>query len=63
MTSVSTYAKAVGHSIGSMIVGSSFSGLLTRVEIGQMCIGPEENGRIKIRVLAQSASVVARGED
>ena len=45
-TAVSTYATAVGHSIGSMIDGSSFSSLLTRVEIGQMRIGPEGNGRI-----------------
>jgi hypothetical protein len=30
------YAASVESSIGSMIEGSSFSGLLTRVEIGHM---------------------------
>jgi hypothetical protein len=30
-----------------MIEGSSFSGLLTRVEIGQIRIGSAGNGRIK----------------
>jgi hypothetical protein len=33
--------------IGSMIEGSSFSGLLTRVEIGHIRMGSAGNGRIK----------------
>ena len=35
---------------GSMIDGSSLSGLLTRVEIGHIRIGSAGNGRIKSRV-------------
>jgi hypothetical protein len=37
----------VANSIGSRIDGSSFSGLLTRVEIGHIRIGSEGYGRIK----------------
>jgi hypothetical protein len=40
------YATAVASSIGSMIDGSSFSGLLTRVEIGHIRMGADGNGRI-----------------
>ena len=36
--------------IGSIIDGSSLSGLLTRVEIGHIRIGSAGNGRIKSRV-------------
>jgi hypothetical protein len=39
--------QAADNSIGSTIVGSSFSGLLTRVEIGHMRIGSAGNGRIR----------------
>ena len=35
------YAAEVANSIGSKIDGSSFSGLLTRVEIGHIRIGSE----------------------
>jgi len=37
----------VANSIGSTIEGLSFSGLLTRVEIGHIRIGSAGNGRIK----------------
>jgi hypothetical protein len=36
----SAYAAEVVNSIGSTIEGSSFSGLLTRVEIGHIRISP-----------------------
>ena len=38
---------AADNSIGSTIEGSSFSGLLTRVEIGHIRIGSAGSGRIK----------------
>jgi hypothetical protein len=38
---------AANNSTGSTIDGSSFSGLLTRVEIGHICIGSARNSRIK----------------
>ena len=41
------YAAEVVNSIGSTIEGSSFSGLLTRVEIGHIRMGSAGNGRIK----------------
>jgi hypothetical protein len=41
------WAYATDNSIGSTIEGSSFSGLLTRVEIGHIRIGWAGNGRIK----------------
>ncbi len=44
---LSAYAAEVANSIGSTIEGSSFSGLLTRVEIGHIRRGSAENGRIK----------------
>jgi hypothetical protein len=48
-----TIASAPDHAadnlMGSMTEGSSFSGLLTRVEIGHMLIGSDGNGRIKSR--------------
>jgi hypothetical protein len=54
---VSYYAVAALSSIGSTIEGSSFSGLLTLVEIGHIRIGSAGNGRIKSRGLAgRSAS-------
>lgn len=40
------YAEAAS-SIGSMMNGSSFSGLLTRGEIGHIRIGSAANGRIR----------------
>jgi hypothetical protein len=39
-----------------MIDGSSFSGLLTRVEIGHMRIGSDGNGRIWLRGSGSSAN-------
>jgi hypothetical protein len=43
------YAASVAGSIGSTIDGSSFSGLLTRVEIGHIRIRAGGKGRIKSR--------------
>jgi len=40
------YAAEVANSMGSTIEGSSFSGLLTRVEIGHIRILPAGKGRI-----------------
>jgi hypothetical protein len=40
---------AADNSIGSRIEGSSFSGLLTRVEIGHIRIGSAGNGPIRSR--------------
>jgi hypothetical protein len=42
-----SYAASVAGSTGSTMDGSSFSGLLTRVEIGHMRIGSAGKGRIK----------------
>jgi hypothetical protein len=55
----------VASSIGSTIEGSSFSGLLTRVEIGHIRIKSEGNGRIKsrIRLLAEPAGIISRREN
>ena len=39
-------AASVANSIDSIIEGSSFSGLLTRVEIGHIRIRPAGNGRV-----------------
>jgi|SRR6516162_5739646 len=50
------YAASVASSIGSMIDGSSFSGLLTRVEIGHIRIKSAGNGRIKSRGSGSSPS-------
>jgi hypothetical protein len=41
------YAAEVANAICSTIEGSSFSGLLTLVEIGHIRIGSAENGLIK----------------
>ena len=41
---ISSCAAEVTNSIGSMIDGSSFSGLFTRVEIGHIRIGSEGKG-------------------
>jgi len=49
-----TYATRV--LTGSRIDGSSFSGLLTRVEIGHIRIGSAGNGRIKSRGSGSSLS-------
>jgi hypothetical protein len=45
--SLSSYAASLANSIGSIIEGSSFSGLLTRVDMGHMRIRPAGNGRIR----------------
>ena len=45
----SAYAAEVANAIGSTIEGSSFSGLLTRVEIGHIRMGVAGNGRIRSR--------------
>ena len=44
------------NSIGSTIDESSFSGLLTRVEIGHIRIGSAGNGRIRSRGSGSSLS-------
>jgi hypothetical protein len=44
------------NAIGSTIEGSSFSGLLTRVEIGHIRIGSAGNGRIRSRGSGSSLS-------
>jgi len=46
---IPSYAASVAGSIGSTIAASSFSGLLTRFEIGHIRIGAARNGRIKSR--------------
>ena len=56
----------MASSIGSTIEGSSFSGLLTPVEIGHIRIKSEGNGRIKsrrIRLLAEPAGIISRREN
>ena len=50
-----SYAAVIG-SIGSTIERSSFSGLLTRVEIGHVRIGSAGNGRIRSRGSGSSPS-------
>jgi hypothetical protein len=50
------YAASVATSIGSTIAASSFSGLLTRVEIGHIRIGAAGNGRIRSRGSGSSLS-------
>jgi hypothetical protein len=55
-TCTSRYAASVVTSIGSVMDGSSFSGLFTRVEIGQMRMSSAGNGRIKSRGSASSPS-------
>jgi hypothetical protein len=64
--SKSAYAASGASSIGSTIEGSSFSGLLTRVEIGHICMSPAGNGHIKshgVGLVAQPASIVAGRQD
>jgi hypothetical protein len=46
----------MGGSIGSIIEGSSFSGLLTRLEIGHIRIRLAGNGRIRSRGSRSSPS-------
>ena len=50
------YAASVATSIGSIIDGSSFSGLLTRVEIGHIRIKSAANGRMRSRGSGSSLS-------
>ena len=50
------YAASVASSMGSIIDGSSFSGLLTRVEIGHIRIRSAGNGSIKSRGSGSSPS-------
>jgi N-methylhydantoinase B/oxoprolinase/acetone carboxylase alpha subunit len=45
-----------GIGLGSIIDGSSFSGLLTRVEIGHIRIRPSWKGRIRSRASGSSPS-------
>ena len=47
---------AADSSIGLTIDGSSFSGLLTRMEIGHIRIGSAGNGRIRSRGFGSSLS-------
>lgn len=49
-------AASVASSIGSTIDGSSFSGLLTRVDIGHIRIRSAGNGRIRSRGSGSSLS-------
>jgi hypothetical protein len=51
-----TYAASVANSMGSMIEGSSLSGLLTRVEKGYIRIRPAGNGRTRSRGSGSSLS-------
>jgi hypothetical protein len=50
------YAAEVANAIGSTIKGSSFSSLLTLVEIGHIRMGSAGNGRIKSRGSGSSLS-------
>ena len=50
------YATEVAKPIGSTIEGSSFSGLLTRVQIGHIRIGSAGNGSTKSRGSGSSLS-------
>src|SRR6516165_2479249 len=50
------YAASLANWTGSTIEGSSFSGLLTRVEIGHIRIRPAGNGRIRSRGSGSSLS-------
>jgi hypothetical protein len=50
------YATETFNVMGSMIEGSSFSGLFTRVEIGHIRIGSDGKGRIKSRGSGSSLS-------
>jgi hypothetical protein len=51
-----TYPASLSNSTGSMIEGSSFSGLFTRVDIGHIRIKADGNGRIKSRGSGSSLS-------
>jgi len=51
-------AASVVTWIGSSIEGSSFSGLLTRVEIGHIRFSSAENGRIRLRGSGSSPSEI-----
>src|SRR5262249_29554423 len=53
---VQCYAASVATSMGSIIDGPSFSGLLTRVEIGHIRIGAAGNGSIRSRGSGSSLS-------
>jgi hypothetical protein len=55
-------SHAADSSIGSTIDGSSFSGLLTRVEIGHIRIGSAGNGT-RISLLPEPADVITGRED
>jgi hypothetical protein len=50
------YAASLANWTGSMIDGSSFSGLLTRVEIGQIHMRPAGKERIRSRGSGSSLS-------
>jgi hypothetical protein len=50
------YAASVAIRIGSIMEGSSFSGLLTRVEIGHIRIKSAGKGRIRSRGSGSSPS-------
>jgi len=51
-----TYAASLPKSMGSIIKGSSFSGLFTRLDIGHIRIRPAEKGRISWRGSGSSLS-------
>jgi hypothetical protein len=50
------YAAEVSNAIGSTIEGSSFSGLLARIEIGHIRIGSAGKGLIRSRGSGSSLS-------
>ena len=56
------YAASVAGSTGSTIDGSSFSGLLTRVEMGHMVIGSARRPHqvTRVRLLSQPTGVIGR---
>jgi hypothetical protein len=56
---VEDYAAEVANAIGSTMEASSFSGLLTLVEIGQIRIGSAGNDRITSEQMATSARICA----
>ena len=56
-----SYVAEAANAIGSTIVGSSFSGSLTLVEMGHIRIGSAGNGQV--RLVAQPSAIVGGCED
>jgi hypothetical protein len=57
------YATSVASSIGLTIEGSSFSGLLTRGEVGHMRIGLAGKGRIAGRNRRSRRGIITRRQN